>query len=123
MVDRIAEISGSGISNYGGNYEFYHSQKQIESNALQADIHNKELALKRTRNKERETNERQQKLDARGKGKKEKSGVARIMLNTFRNNAENSSAKIKDAHAEKTLEIAGELRSLRHDLPGIGKMD
>ena len=122
-VERITEISGSGITNYGGNYEFYHSQKQTESNALQTDIHNKELALKRARNKERETNERQQKLDARGKGKKEKSGVARIMLNTFRNNAENSSAKTKNAHTEKTQEIATELRSLRHDLPGIDKMD
>ncbi|TRW25637.1 ABC-F family ATP-binding cassette domain-containing protein [Flavobacterium zepuense] len=123
MVDRIAEISGNGIANYGGNYEFYLSQKQTESNALQTNIHNKELALKRARNKEREINERQQKLDARGKGKKEKSGVARIMLNTFRNNAENSSAKTKDAHAEKIQEITTELRSLRHDLPGIDKMD
>lgn len=123
LVDRIAELSGNGITNYGGNYELYLSQKQIEANALDNEIHNKELALKRAKAKERETNERQQKLDARGKGKKEKSGVARIMLNTFKNNAENSSAKAKEAHAEKTQNIASELKDLRKDRPYLDKMD
>ncbi|KGO85262.1 ABC transporter ATP-binding protein [Flavobacterium rivuli WB 3.3-2 = DSM 21788] len=123
MVNRISEISGTGIANYGGNYQFYIVQKQQESDALQNEIHSKALALKRAKAKERETNERQQKLDARGKGKKEKSGVARIMLNTFKNNAENSSAKTKEAHAEKIQGIAEELRDLRKDSPGIDKMD
>lgn len=122
-VSRIAEISATGISNYGDNYQLYVSQKQSESEALQNEIHNKEVALRRARAKERETNERQQKLDARGKGKKEKSGVARIMLNTFKNNAENSSAKAKEAHAEKTQGIANELRDLRRGRSDIDKMD
>lgn len=123
LTDRIAEISGGEISNYGGNYDLYLEQKQTESEALNNEIHNKELALKRARAKERDTNERQQKLDARGKGKKEKSGVARIMLNTLRNNAENSSAKLREAHADKTREISVELRTLRKELPGIDKID
>lgn len=123
LMGRIAEISGGEISNYGGNYDFYLEQKQTENEALHNEIHNKELALKRVRTKERDTNERQQKLDARGKGKKEKSGVARIMLNTLRNNAENSSAKLREAHADKTREITDELRNLRRELPGIDKMD
>nr|WP_322626011.1 ABC-F family ATP-binding cassette domain-containing protein [uncultured Flavobacterium sp.] len=123
LMGRIAELSGGEISNYGGNYDFYLEQKQTENEALHNEIHNKELALKRARTKERDTNERQQKLDARGKGKKEKSGVARIMLNTLRNNAENSSAKLKEAHADKTREISDELRNLRKELPGMDKMD
>ncbi|WP_312323728.1 hypothetical protein [Soonwooa sp.] len=48
--------------------------------------------MKKAKNVERETLERQQKLDSRGKKKQEKTGVARIMMNTLRNKAENSSS-------------------------------
>ncbi|UUV20592.1 hypothetical protein [Paenimyroides aestuarii] len=65
----------------------------------------KEKALKKACEKERETIERQQKLDSRGKGKQEKSGVTKIMMNTLRNNAENSTAKLKSIHTEKAGSI------------------
>ncbi len=80
---------------------FYKEQKQIENNALSQDIQSKEKELRKAKEKERETLERQQKLDSRGRGKQEKAGVARIMLNTLRNNAENSTSKMKSVHAEK----------------------
>ncbi len=66
--------------------------------------------------------ERQQKLDARGKRKQEKAGVARIMMNTLRNSAENSTSKIKGAHAEKIDGISEELQALRNELPDVDKM-
>ena len=66
--------------------------------------------------------ERQQKLDSRGRGKQEKAGVARIMLNTLRNNAENSTSKMKSVHAEKIGGISQDLQELRSSLPDIDKM-
>ena len=122
ILNTVYELSKRGISVYGGNYDFYASQKQIEKNALQNDLQSKEKALRKAREKERETLERQQKLDARGKKKQEKSGVARIMMNTLRNNAEKSSSKIKGVHAEKIDGIAQELRELRSALPDIDQM-
>ncbi|AYN01749.1 ABC-F family ATP-binding cassette domain-containing protein [Chryseobacterium sp. 3008163] len=113
LVDTIFELSNQGISMYGGNYDLYTEQKEIENEALQNDIHSKERALKKAREKERETLERKQKLDARGKGKQEKSGVARIMMNALRNNAEKNSSKLKSIHAEKINDISGDLRDLR----------
>lgn len=113
LVDTIFELSNQGISTYGGNYDFYAEQKEIENEALQNDIHSKERALKKAKEKERETLERKQKLDARGKGKQEKSGVARIMMNTLRNNAEKNSSKLKSIHADKINDISGDLRYLR----------
>jgi ATPase components of ABC transporters with duplicated ATPase domains len=112
-VDTIFELSNQGISTYGGNYDFYAEQKEIEKEALQNDIHAKERALKKAKEKERETLERKQKLDARGKGKQEKSGVARIMMNTLRNNAEKNTSRLKSIHAEKINDISGDLRNLR----------
>ncbi|MFS4474485.1 ABC-F family ATP-binding cassette domain-containing protein [Chryseobacterium sp. T20] len=122
LVDSIFELSNQGIATYGGNYDFYAEQKEVEEEALHNDIHSKERALKKAKEKERETLERKQKLDARGKGKQEKSGVARIMMNTLRNNAEKNSSKLKGVHAEKISGISGDLRDLRSSLKNSGQM-
>lgn len=122
LVDTMFELSNQGISTYGGNYDFYAQQKQIEEEALHHDIHAKERALKRAKEKERETLERKQKLDARGKGKQEKSGVARIMMNTLRNNAEKNSSKLKAVHTEKINDISGDLRELRSSVRNADQM-
>lgn len=122
LLDTVCELSSRGITVYGGNYDFYAAQKQIELHALNQDLQSREKALRKAREKERETLERQQKLDARGRKKQEKSGVARIMMNTLRNNAENSTSKIKSVHAEKIGGISQELQELRATLPDIDKM-
>lgn len=122
LLNSICELSKHGIKLYGGNYDFYKEQKQIENNALTQDIQSKEKALRKAKEKERETLERQQKLDSRGKGKQEKSGVARIMMNTLRNNAENSTSKLKSVHTEKISGLSQDLQELRSSLPNIDKM-
>ncbi|WP_343535571.1 ribosomal protection-like ABC-F family protein [Pedobacter sp.] len=122
LLDSICELSPQGISIYGGNYDFYTEQKQLAKNALEQDINSKEKALRKAKEKERETLERQQKQDAKGKKKQEKAGVARIMMNTLRNNAENSTSKMKEVHADKVDGVAQELSTLRSQLPDADKM-
>ena len=122
LLDMVCELSREGITVYGGNYDFYQDQKKIEQNALNLDIQSREKALRKAREKERDTLERQQRLDARGKKKQEKAGVSRIMMNTLRNNAEKSTSKLKNVHAEKIEGITQELQGLRSSLPDIDKM-
>jgi len=122
LFNTTCELSKHGIKVYGGNYEFYAEQKQIESNALNQNIHIKEKALKKAKEKERETWERQQKLDSRGKAKQEKAGISRIMMNTLRNKSEASTSKIKSIHAEKAGGISQELQELRSTVPDLDKM-
>lgn len=122
LLTTVCELRQNGIKVYGGNYDFYAAQKKAEELALEQDIQSREKALKKGKDKERETAERQQRLDNRGKAKQENAGVARIMLNTLRNSAENSTSRLKALHAEKTAGIARELNELRSSLPGTDKM-
>jgi ATPase subunit of ABC transporter with duplicated ATPase domains len=121
-MERILELTRNGIHVYGGNYAFYKEQKALENNALEQDVKSMEKTLRKAKEKERETLERQQKLDARGKKKQENAGVARIMMNTMRNNAEKSTSKLKDIHEDKIAGISDELRDLRTKIPDVNKM-
>jgi ATPase subunit of ABC transporter with duplicated ATPase domains len=122
LLGAVYELSKRGITVYGGNYDFYAEQKLIESNALDQDLKSKEKALRKAKETERESIERQQKLDARGKKKQEKAGVPTIFMNTLRNNAEKSTSRMKGIHAEKVDAISQGLSQLRAALPGIDKM-
>ncbi len=121
-LNKVCELTTNGIDSYGGNYDFYLEQKQLAMLALKQDIWNKESALKHAKEKERESIERQQKLNARGYKKQEKAGVAKIMMNTMRNNAEKSTAKLKDTHSNKIDSIRKELYELRNELPDLDKI-
>lgn len=117
LLNTVYELSKNGITQYGGNYEFYLEQKELEGQALAQDVKSKEKALRKAREVERESLERQQKLDARGKRKQEKAGLPTISLNTFRNSAEKSTARLRSVHEEKTGNLSSELNELRKELP------
>ncbi|MFA6057812.1 MAG: ABC-F family ATP-binding cassette domain-containing protein [Taibaiella sp.] len=122
LLNTVYELSKRGITIYGGNYDFYATQKAVEENALSEDLRNKEKAMRKAKEVERESLERQQKLDARGKKKQEKAGLPTISMNTLLNNAEKSTSRMKDVHTEKTNAIAEEINQLRKALPDKDKM-
>lgn len=122
LLPMVCQLDKHGITTYGGNYDFYAEQKALAANALAEELRDREKALRKARETERQAIERQQKLDARGKKKQEKAGMPTIMMNTMRNNAEKSTANMKEVHAEKIGSIADEVNRLRKVLPGNDKM-
>ena len=122
MLNAVYELGKHGIRVYGGNYDFYREQKKAESEALNQDLKSKEKVLRKAKEMERESAERQQKLDARGRKKQEKAGIPAILMGALKNNAEKSTSKLKGVHAEKVGAISKELSQLRSELPDIDKM-
>lgn len=122
LLDVTCEMKRDGIVSYGGNYDFYVQQKQIEQKALQHALQSKEKSLRKAKNKQRETLQRQNKLDARGRKKQIKSGVPKIVMNKMKNDAENSSSKLKHIHEKKMGSLSLELKDLREALPEIDNM-
>lgn len=122
ILDTVCELSKQGITVYGGSYDFYTEQKAIEAAALNNDLRNKEKALRKAKETQRESAERQQKLDTRGKKNQQKAGLPKIVINTLRNKAENSTSRIKGVHAEKVAGLAQELSQLRTKIPVTDKM-
>lgn len=116
LLNMIYEIDKSGVTVYGGNYDFYKALKEEKLTALQNQLSDKEKELRAARKTARETEERKQKQDARGKNKSAKEGVARILMKTLKNKAEESSSKLKDKHAEKIESISGDLKQIRQKL-------
>jgi len=122
LVDAVHELSRGQITIYGGNYDFYAEQKLVEREALSQDLQSKQKALRKAREVERETAERKQKLDARGRKKQEKAGLPAIVMNSLKNKAERSTSRLNGIHAEKIGTISQELSELRAGLPDTDKM-
>ncbi|TCC93662.1 ABC-F family ATP-binding cassette domain-containing protein [Pedobacter frigiditerrae] len=122
LLNCVCELSKNGIISYGGNYDFYTTQKAIAMESLNQGLRNKEKTLRKAKETERESIERQQKLDAKGKKKQEKAGLPTISINTLKNNAERSTAKLKGVHIEKISSITEELHQLRLNIPDRDKM-
>lgn len=122
LLDQVCELSKQGMRFYGGNYDFYAAQKQEEYDALKQDVKAMEKEIRKAKETEKETIERKQKLDARGKKKQEKAGLPTISMNTLRNNAEKSASRLKGIHEVKIDVLSKQLHVLREGIPASGKM-
>ncbi len=122
LMPTVNELSRGSLAAFGGNYEFYTEQKAAAQHALEQQLDHKERALRKARETERETLERQQKREVRGRGKQEKAGLPTIMMNTYRNNAEGSSARLKATHTARTESIREDVMELRSQVPDTDAM-
>jgi ATPase subunit of ABC transporter with duplicated ATPase domains len=121
-LDKIYELGKHGMTAYGGNYDFYQSQKAIERQAFANTLEDRQKSLRKARETEREALERQQKQQSRGKKQQKKEGTPKSMMDKLKNDSEKSAARLKGVHADKISAIAQELSDLRKEIPDRDKI-
>ena len=107
----IYELSELGIRRYGGNYDFYREQRDIEESALSDKIDSEERALRLARKKAQQVRERQEKRLS--KGAKNKGEVPRALKKKLTNSSENTASRLQGQHAEIINEKQSRLSELR----------
>lgn len=122
LLPAVYELRKNGAIYYSGNYLSYKAQKEQEINSLNAKIGEEQKMLRLARKTARETAERKQKLEARGEKRSSKQGVGRMAMNTLRDKAEKSGAKLKEVHHEKIDAIKENLAELRAVSPDLKAM-
>lgn len=98
LLEETYELSSKGLKLYGGNYDFYKTQKEVEEQALQNQIHAGETALRLTRKKAKEVNEKQEKRSRQGEKKKDQ--APRILQQGLKNSGEKTRTKLKAKHTD-----------------------
>ncbi|WP_160712872.1 ABC-F family ATP-binding cassette domain-containing protein [Chitinophaga solisilvae] len=109
ICNPIWELFPTGMKAYGGNYDFYESQKTEEQAALQRKIAHAEKTVKEARQQQRESMERQQRENARGERQRKEGNIPKILLNGRRNLAERTTARLQEVHTDKVAGLQDEL--------------
>ncbi len=113
LLQQTFVLKGNTIEAYGGNYDFYKLQNEQKMYALQTQLSSAEKALKKARQKACEISEQRQKSEMKAKKMGQKGGTPRIVANTLKRKAQQSTAKLKSIHSEKLNELSDNLRQLR----------
>lgn len=108
-MDEIVELTSLGATRYGGNWSHYRAQKVIELQAAEYDLVIAQRKLKDTARKSQEIREKQAQRDKRGRAKKAKGDLPRILLGGRKNSAEaagGKNARLAEKRQMQTKETA-----------------
>lgn len=105
------ELSNQGVKLYGGCYDFYREQKEVERMALEQQIKSEMVSLRMAKRKAQEVHERQEKREQQGE--RNKSQIIRILRKTMLNKGENSGAKLRERHSGIVADGQQRLSELR----------
>jgi ATPase subunit of ABC transporter with duplicated ATPase domains len=113
-MDKIIELSDKGIKIYGGAYDFYYEQKQIEKDAIIQKINAAETELKKQIKLAASVVSAKEKKNSLAKLNRGDGSTIKTVLNKRRNNAERTLAHLAAAHEKKIDIINDKLQSLKN---------
>lgn len=115
-MDVIIEMSTKGISLYGGNYDFYHQQKELELQALQQDYLEAQQSITQTKRSIQSTRERHEKSQSKGKAQRKSGGQAKIILDAMKSRSEKTKAKMTTQEDKMITEKQANLLHIREKI-------
>ena len=113
FMDKILELSDKGLGIYGGNFDFYVEQKNLEKEAAQRQLSEAEMEMKKTKKQAQATKERQQKKSSHGKKTADKLGLPKIILGAMKRRAQQTSGKLKKTQEDRIASAKGKLQKAK----------
>ncbi|MGY3572579.1 ABC-F family ATP-binding cassette domain-containing protein [Vibrio paucivorans] len=116
-VNQIWELSQRGLIQYGGNYDFYREQKDLEARAVERQLLSVSNQQKRLEQQAQKDQEKADKRAAQGNKIRKQGGQPKILLNAMRSSATKSASnrrKNESGRREFLEQKASELQS-RHE--------
>lgn len=93
-VDRILELSGLGLTSYGGNYSLYRTRKDAERAAARRSFDSAQAAQARERRDAQLRQERQARRDAYGRRRRGSGSQDKMVLDAAKGRAEASRSRL-----------------------------
>lgn len=113
LMDRILELTPTAIKSYGGNYDFFQEQREIEINAIENAIQAAEVTLAKRLTEKEASLSRQASRMRQAENSKENAGIPKIMINKMKGSGEKTLAKIKNEHDKRVEESQAEFEMMK----------
>ncbi|WP_285563970.1 ribosomal protection-like ABC-F family protein [Streptomyces sp. RTGN2] len=118
-MERIAELGGSELRLYGGNFSAYEESVQAEQEVAEKNVRNAEQELKREKRELQQARERAERRASNAARNLKSAGLPRIFAGNMKRGAQESAGRAGQMHASRVSEAKSRLdeagRSLRDE--------
>ncbi len=115
-MDRIIEITTKGIQIFGGNYDFYHQQKELELQALQQAHTTALLSIKQTARSIQGTREKHERLAGRGKKAFRQGKVDKLTARSKKGRSEKTKSRMAGQEERLIASKQSDLASIKEKI-------
>jgi len=122
LMDEIIELTGKGIKIYGGNYDFYKEQKEIEAQAAIETLNSASIEYKKALKEKKKAIERQEIKMSKAKPKAIAEGVTKAARDYLQNKSMKTFSRLKNSHNQKTESLEERLKDAKEKIEQSNKI-
>jgi ATPase subunit of ABC transporter with duplicated ATPase domains len=117
LLDQIAELSPLGLRFYGGNWDFFREQRDVEKAAAEQDLASAKTTFAKARQAAQRAHERQERRSSAGRRRGARTGMSAMQMGNLKRKAERTTARVAERHEAKVTEARTKLYNTKKRLP------
>lgn len=115
-MDGILEISNLGLKHYGGNFDFYLEQREIEENSALNKLQSHREKWIKQKKLEQETKEKQARKNSHGEKRATREGMSVLEIGSKIGQSQKTTARLKEKHEKSTLQLQSDFEKQKENL-------
>jgi len=121
-MNQTMELSSTGLSFYGGDFDFYMEKKSQEELAKEQSLLAAQNTLQKKLTAQRKKMESQDKRVHQGQKAGIKSNIGKAQINYFKNKSEGTNAKLKNRHAQEAQNSEAQISNIKERIKSNQKI-